>query len=63
MAQKPRPSAPPARPRQLVLERQPDESLTAWEQTLAAIVCEGLATVTRQSDGSALISWPVGKTL
>lgn len=61
MAQKPTPSTPPARPRQIVLERQPDESQAAWEQTLAAIMSAGEATVTRQSDGSALICWPAGE--
>lgn len=62
MAQKPHPSAPPTRPRQIVLERQPDESLAQWEKALAAIVRGGMATVTRQSDGSALVSWPAEVT-
>ncbi|WP_412031171.1 DUF1654 domain-containing protein [Halomonas sp. LR3S48] len=62
MAKKPSPTVLPARGRQIVLERQPDESLAAWEQTLAAI-STGEATVTRQSDGSALISWPAKVTL
>ncbi|NIC05280.1 DUF1654 domain-containing protein [Billgrantia bachuensis] len=63
MAQKPHPSAPPARSRQIILERQPDESLAAWESTLVAIAQGGAATVTRQPDGSALICWPAGVAL
>lgn len=63
MAKQLRPSAPPARPRQIVLERQPEESLSQWEQTLATIARGGAATVTRQSDGSALICWPAGVSL
>lgn len=63
MANQSCPSAPPARLRQIVLERQPDESPTQWEQMLAAIARGGAAIVTRQSDGSALICWPVGVKL
>lgn len=42
MAKQPRPSSPSARPWQLVLERQPDESLAQWEQALAVIVRGGV---------------------
>lgn len=63
MAKQPRPSAPPARPRQLILERQSDESPAQWEQALATIVHGGTATVTRQADDSALICWPAGVVL
>lgn len=63
MAKQPRPSASSTRSRQIVLERQPDESPTQWEQTLAVIVSGGVATVTRQSDDSALICWPPGGAL
>ncbi|MGR4068269.1 DUF1654 domain-containing protein [Billgrantia sp. C5P2] len=63
MAKNPSPTVLPAKGRQIVLERQPDESLAAWEQTLAAITSCGKATVTRQTDGSALICWPAGEAL
>lgn len=48
------------RPTRLVIERQPDESTSDWEQTLDAIEADGLAAVTRQHDGSACITWPAG---
>jgi len=63
MAKQSRHAAAPARPRQILLERQPDESPAQWEQTLAVIVSGGVATVTRQSGDSALICWPAGGAL
>ncbi|QHC50502.1 DUF1654 domain-containing protein [Billgrantia tianxiuensis] len=62
MAKKPKAVTPPARSKHIILERQPGESAVQWEKTLAAIAQGGAATVTRQSDGSALVEWRAGTT-
>ncbi|MCE8005282.1 DUF1654 domain-containing protein [Billgrantia ethanolica] len=63
MAKKPKAVTPPARSKHLILERQPGESAVEWEKTLTSITQGGAATVTRQSDGSALVEWRARTTL